>query len=87
MVAKRFKVDSKTITISQRGRVDDNIPRWVVMYLAQEISGLKLREIAEELGLKHTGSIPATIAKLKHRMESDEGLFKVVERLKRQSYT
>jgi len=33
-VAKCFKVSPDTMTTSQRGRVGDNIPRWVVMYLA-----------------------------------------------------
>jgi chromosomal replication initiation ATPase DnaA len=67
--------------------VYENIPRWTVMYLAQEISGLKLREIAEYLGLKRTGSIPTTIAKLKLRMENDDSLSQVVGNFKRQYYT
>ena len=76
-----------TITISRRGSVEDNIPRWVVMYLAQEMGGLKLREVAGYLGLKRTGSIPMTIAKLKLRMKSDAGLSKLVGEIKRQNYT
>jgi len=72
----------ETIMISQRGRVDENIPRWVAMYMAQEISGLRLREIAEFLGLKRTGSIPTIIAKLKLRIVNDRKLARVVERIK-----
>jgi len=86
-VARRFKVDPSTITISQRGRVADNIPRWVVMYLAQQVCGLSLREIADFLGLKRTGSIPATIAKLKLCMAEDDGLARTVERIKSEYYT
>jgi len=86
-VARHFKVDADTITVSRRGIVNENIPRWVVMYLAQEMSGLKLRVIADYLGLKRTGSIPTTIAKLRLRMEIDEGLSRIVEKIKRQYYT
>lgn len=81
-VVRQFKVDADSITRSQRGRVDENIPRWVVMYLAQETCGLKLREVAHCLGLKRTGSIPATITKLKARMESDSELARMVRKIK-----
>ena len=52
-VGRYFKVNLGSIVISQRGRVDENIPRWLLMYFAQEIAGY--------LGLKRTGSIPTTI--------------------------
>ena len=81
-VARHFKVDADGITKSQRGHVDENIPRWVVMYLAQESCGLKLREIADYLGLKRTGSIPTTITKLKSRMATDAGLARMVGKIK-----
>ena len=80
-MVSHFKVDTDSITRSQRGRVDENIPRWVVMHLAQETCGLKLREIANSLGLKRTGSIPTTIAKLKSRMATDAGLARMVSRI------
>ena len=82
-VAKHFKVELQTIKISQRGRVDENIPRWVVMYLAQEICDVKLSEIATYTGLKRTGSIPTTIAKLKSRMMLDAKLGRAVSKIKR----
>jgi REP element-mobilizing transposase RayT len=81
-VAKHFKVDADSITRSQRGRVNENIPRWIVTYLAQETCGLKLREIANYLGLKRTGSIPLTIAKLKSRAAIDAGLARMVKQIK-----
>jgi len=34
LAARHFKVELAAIKISQSGRVDENIPRWVVMYLA-----------------------------------------------------
>jgi len=83
-VAQKFSVDIDTITTSRRGRVEDNIPRWLVMYLAQELCGLKLREIAVYLGLKRTGSIPTTINKLRLRMEYDRKLVKTTESIRRQ---
>jgi len=64
--AKSFKVSELSILKSQRGRVQNNIPRWVVMYLSQEISSKKLNEIAKTFNLKRTGgSIPTTVLKLK----------------------
>ncbi len=81
-VAKHFKVDFESIIISQRGKVNENIPRWVVMYMAQEMCGLKLQEIAEFLGLKRTGSIPTTISKLKSLMANDSKLAKMVKKIK-----
>jgi putative transposase len=83
-VAQKFSVDIDTITTSRRGRVEDNIPRWLVMYLAQSLCGLKLREIAEYMGLKRTGSIPTTISKLRSRMESDRKLVKIIDAIKHQ---
>jgi len=83
-VARRFKVELETIKISQRGRVAENIPRWVVMYLAQEICDAKLSEIAVYTGLKRTGSIPTTIAKLKSRMAVDAKLGRAVSKIKRE---
>ena len=86
-VARCFKVDPKTIINNQRERVNENIPRWVVMYIAQEKGGLKLCEIANYLELKRTGSIPMTIAKLKSRMLNDSGVAKIVESIKNKYYT
>ncbi|MGD8568363.1 MAG: hypothetical protein PVJ39_09770 [Gammaproteobacteria bacterium] len=83
-VARDFKVNVDSITRRQRGRVDENIPRWVIMYFAREICGLKLQEIATCLGLKRTGSIPTTIMKLKLRMASDAKLARKVGKIKRE---
>jgi len=83
-VLDEFGVELVSIIGSQRGRREDNIPRWVVMYLGQELCGLTLRQIADRLGLKRTGSIPTTIGKLRLRMESDSKLVRRVGRIKRQ---
>ncbi|MES9905898.1 MAG: transposase [Sedimenticola sp.] len=81
-VASTFKVSVDAILTTQRGC--ENIPRWVVMYLSQETGGLKLREIADYLELKRTGSIPTTIVKLKAKMEHDAGLVRRVKAIRRQ---
>jgi len=83
-VLDEFGVELDSIIGSQRGRREDNIPRWVVMYLGQELCGLTLRQIADRLGLKRTGSIPTTIGKLRLRMENDSRLVRRVGRIKRQ---
>lgn len=83
-VAKHCKVSRESIITSQRGRAGENIPRWLVMYLAQDIGGLKLREIANFLHLKRTGSIPTTIWKLKQRIGSDAGLARIIDIIKRE---
>ena len=80
-VSDHFNVSKKSITQSQRGRVKNNIPRWVSMYLAQEVATAKLKEIAEIFGLKSVGSIPTTIKKLKDLLDKDEALLNIVERM------
>ncbi|VAW88514.1 hypothetical protein MNBD_GAMMA17-658 [hydrothermal vent metagenome] len=85
LIAKSFKVDLASILSNRRGRVVNNIPRWVAMHLAQEVCGLKLSEIAEFFGLKRTGSIPTTISKLKVRMASDKKLVRKIDKIKRQN--
>lgn len=82
-VAKQFKVSSESMLISQRGRVPNNIPRWVGMYMAQEYGAMTLKEIAGAFGLKRGGSIPTTIKKLLLAMEKDKKLLMMVSKLKR----
>lgn len=68
-VAQIFNVSTQSILQSERGK--KNIPRWVAMYLCQEIGDHKLIDIAHQFGLNRTGSIPATIAKSKVLLESE----------------
>ena len=83
-IALYFDVEVGDILRSQRGRVNSNVARWVVMYLGQEVCALTLREIADYLGLKRTGSIPTTIAKLKLCMAGDRNLRNKVNEIKRE---
>jgi chromosomal replication initiation ATPase DnaA len=66
------------------GKQSENLPRWVLMYLAQEVCGLKLRQIADYLGLARTGSIPTTVTKLRCKMKEDSRLAMRVGRIKSQ---
>jgi len=82
-VAKTFKVSVASILMNQRGRVKNNIPRWVALYLSQEIGSEKLSAIAKIFSLKRTGSIPTTIAKLRVLMEEDLSLKRKVNLIRR----
>ena len=54
------------------------------MYMAQQYGGLKLKEIADEFGLKRTGSIPTTIKKLMVALDGDRKLLRQFNRIKSQ---
>jgi len=86
-VADHFGVKVDTIQTAERGNNAENIPRWVAMHLAQGVCGLKLRRIADYMGLKRIGGIPTTISKLKLKMDSDHKLTKLVEKIKRKNDT
>ncbi|MDQ6970172.1 MAG: hypothetical protein Q9M16_06670 [Mariprofundus sp.] len=60
-----------------------NKPRWVAMYLSQEMGSKTLSEIAKGFGLKRTGSIPTTVAKLRGLMKEDLNLMEKLNRVKR----
>jgi len=83
-VASQFKTDPAVILVNERGRVTNNIPRWVSMYLSQSCGDHKLKDIASAFGLKRTGSIPTTIQKLRVLMEEDARLSRKVEKMKNQ---
>ncbi len=68
-VAKQFEVTVPSLLEARRGV--ENVPRWVAIYLCQTVGGHRRVDIAKAFGLKRTGSIPTTIAKLKERMAMD----------------
>jgi len=55
-----------------------------VIPMAQRYGGMKLKEIAEQLGLKRTGSIPTTIKKLMVVLDEDRKLLRTFNRIKSQ---
>jgi chromosomal replication initiation ATPase DnaA len=60
-VAESFKVDVSSIISSQGGRVTNNMPWWVALFLSQECCRLMLKAIASEFGLNRTESIATTL--------------------------
>ncbi len=64
-VAAFYKVTEKSIYQAARGPGSKNLPRWVAMYLCQEVGGVTLQEIAVKFGLKRYGTVSTTIGKLK----------------------
>jgi chromosomal replication initiation ATPase DnaA len=80
-VGGEFKVSKDSILISQRGRTQNNLPRWVAMYIAQQCGGMKLKDIAISFGLKKTGSISTSIKKLERLLKGDVNLLRNVNRI------
>ena len=80
-VASVFKVTQESIEAGRRGRAIKNVPRWVAMYLCQEKGGHRLIDIAKRFGLKRSGSIPTTIAKLKEELNTDKKLSRKLKAL------
>lgn len=73
-VAKHFKVTEESIYKAARGPGSKNVPRWVSMYLCQELSGSTLQVIAKLFKLKRYGTVSTTVGKLKKEFETDPAL-------------
>lgn len=80
-VAKEFKVTEESIYKAARGPGSKNVPRWVAMYLCQELSAVTLQTIAKLFRLKRYGTVSTTVGKLKKEMETDPKLVRTVEKL------
>ena len=80
-VAKRFKVTEASIYKAARGPGSKNVPRWVAMYLCQELSGVTLQHIAKLFRLKRYGTVSTTVGKLKKEISEDSSLNTALERL------
>lgn len=83
-VAKQFKVSEDSIYNAARGPGSKNVPRWVAMYLCQELSAVTLQSIARLFKLKRYGTVSTTVGKLKKELQTDPKLAKVVEKLAKQ---
>ena len=83
-VAKRFKVTEASIYKAARGPGSKNVPRWVAMYLCQELSAVTLQSIAKLFRLKRYGTVSTTVGKLKIEFEEDPELQLKTERLAKQ---
>jgi len=80
-VAKQFKVTEASIYNAARGPGSKNVPRWVAMYLCQELSAVTLQSIARLFKLKRYGTVSTTVGKLKKEFDSDPKLLAITERL------
>jgi putative transposase len=81
MVAKQFKVSEASILQAARGPGSKNVPRWVAMYLCQELSATTLQTIAKLFKLKRYGTVSTTVGKLKKEFQSDPKLLATTQKL------
>lgn len=82
-VAKHFKVTEESIYKAARGPGSKNVPRWIAMYLCQELSGCTLQVIAKLFKLKRYGTVSTTVGKLKKEFETDPALEATARKLMR----
>jgi len=80
-VAKEFKVSEASIYNAARGPGSKNVPRWVAMYLCQELSAVTLQTIAKLFKLKRYGTVSTTVGKLKKEFSQDRSVQKSTEML------
>ena len=83
-VARQFKVTESSIYNAARGPGSKNVPRWVAMYLCQELSAVTLQSIAKLFKLKRYGTVSTTVGKLKKEFAQDPALLAVTEKLAKQ---
>lgn len=80
-VAAFHKIDSKGITLTKRGRGQQNLPRWIAMKLCQEVGSAKLHEIAKLFRVGHYSTVSQTIARLNRLMEKDVDVLEIYNTL------
>lgn len=83
-VAKQFKVTEESINKAARGPGSKNVPRWVAMYLCQELSAVTLQSIAKLFKLKRYGTVSTTVGKLKKEFDTDPKLLAVTQKISKQ---
>ena len=80
-VAAQFKVSEESIYQAARGPGSKNVPRWVAMYLCQELSASTLQSIAKLFKLKRYGTVSTTVGKLKKELATDAKLAANIQKL------
>lgn len=85
-VADIFNVSDHSILRAARGPGTKNVPRWVAMYLCQEVGGITLQDIATQFGLQRYGTVSTTIGKLKGEFAENPPLESRVQRMRQQLY-
>ncbi len=84
LVAENFEVTAKSIVQAARGPGSKNIPRWIAMYLCQEVGGITLQIIAQHFGLQRYGTVSTTIGKLKQELLETPKLQLTIQKLRKQ---
>jgi len=80
-VAKQFNVAEESIYTAARGPGSKNVPRWVAMYLCQELSAVTLQAIAKLFKLKRYGTVSTTVGKLKKEFVENQKLLTQTNKL------
>ena len=80
-MAKEFRVSETSIYKAARGPGSKNVPRWVAMYLCQELSAVTLQSVAKLFTLKRYGTVSTTVGKLKKEFAADKKLVAITEKL------
>lgn len=80
-VAQQFKVTEASIYNAARGPGSKNVPRWVAMYLCQELSAVTLQAIAKLFKLKRYGTVSTTVGKLKVELDENPAVQATTDRL------
>jgi putative transposase len=83
-VAKQFKVSEASIYKAARGPGSKNVPRWVAMYLCQELSAVTLQSIAKLFKLKRYGTVSTTVGKLKKEFQENPKAHAAAQKLIKQ---
>ena len=68
VVARVFNVDPRDITMKNRGRQVQNIPRQVGIYCSQRLAGYTQKQVAEYVSLSHRGDVSSAVKVIGHRL-------------------
>ncbi len=74
VVCNEYCLDSSEVYRSQKGRGAKNVARSVAMYVAQQVGGYRLTDIAQAFSLSHYGGVSNAIFRLKKELEDSETL-------------
>ena len=67
-----FQAYRYSILAGRPGVTENNVPRWVAMYLRSDIGGYKIRRVADYFTEEKVGRMLHTIGKLNAHMEEDK---------------
>jgi putative transposase len=80
-VATHYRTNTAALRKVIRGPQKGNEARKVSMYLCQELTGAKLREIADYFDLKHGGSVSFINHQVRKMKKNDKGFKRNIDRL------